>query len=86
MGPNIKCAGGAYWDFYDHHVALTEIALAEVMKKCGFTIEATKPRFLLYTMAVGRNYPTWMLRAYLKLPIVWPIFGKQFLVVGRKAG
>jgi SAM-dependent methyltransferase len=84
MGPNIKYVHGAYWDFYDHYVPLTELALAEVLKKCGFLIEAAKPRFLPYTMSTGRNYPTWMLRAYLKLPIVWPVFGRQFLVIASK--
>ena len=24
LGPNIRFIGGAYWDFWDHHVALTE--------------------------------------------------------------
>src|SRR5258708_7775671 len=60
MGPNIKYLPGAYWDFYDHHIALTELALVEVMKKCGFTIEMMKPRFLPYSMSNGRNYPVWI--------------------------
>jgi SAM-dependent methyltransferase len=85
MGPNIKFLPGAYWDFYDHHIALTELALVEVMKKCGFKIELVRPRFLPYTMSNRANYPLWMLRLYLALPAIWPVFGKQFLIVGRKA-
>jgi hypothetical protein len=27
MGPNIKFVPGAYWDFYDHHLALTKLSL-----------------------------------------------------------
>jgi SAM-dependent methyltransferase len=84
MGPNIKYVPGAYWDFYDHYIPLTELALAEVMKKCGFQIETMEPRFLPYTMSAGRSYPSWMLRVYLKLRVVWPMFGRQFLVIGRK--
>lgn len=84
MGPNIKYVTGAYWDFYDHHIALTERSLAEVMKKTGFVLERVTPRFLPYTMSDQKRYPVWLLRAYLMLPVVWPLLGKQFLVVARK--
>ncbi len=84
MGPNIRYTGGAYWDFYDHHIALTELALAEALKKCGFRIETVVARFLPYAMSTGRNYPAWILRLYLKLPLAWPVFGQQFLVIAQK--
>jgi SAM-dependent methyltransferase len=85
MGPNIKYVPGAYWDFFDHYIPLTERSLAEVLKQLGFEIEVCKGRFLPYTMSQGRTYPTWMLRAYLSFPLAWRFFGKQFLVVARKA-
>jgi SAM-dependent methyltransferase len=84
MGPNIKYVPGAYWDFFDHYLALTELSVAEVLKKTGFTIECCVARFLPYTMSVGRTYPVWMLKAYLTMPWIWRFFGKQFLVVARK--
>ena len=84
MGPNIKCVPGAYWDFYDHHIALTESSLAEVLRKCNFVMEKVTSRFLPYTMSGGKTYPVWMLRVYLNAPIVWRLFGKQFLIVARK--
>jgi SAM-dependent methyltransferase len=84
MGPNIKYVPGAYWDFYDHHIALTESSLAEVMKKCGFSMEQVIGRFLPYTMSNDKKYPLWMLRLYLLLPVCWPLFGKQFLIIARK--
>jgi len=85
MGPNIKYVPGAYWDFFDHYVELTELSLAEALSNCGFEIEWCVARFLPYTMSQGRQYPIWMLQLYLTMPAVWPIFGKQFLVVGRKS-
>jgi hypothetical protein len=85
MGPNIKYIPGAYWDFFDHYVELTELSLAEALLNCGFEIEKQVGRFLPYTMSQGSQYPVWMLRVYLALPLAWPIFGKQFLVVGRKS-
>ena len=84
MGPNIKYVAGAYWDFIDHHLPLTELSLVELMKKCGFAAECCVDRFLPYTMVESPKYPVWMLRVYLALPWVWPFLGKQFLVVGRK--
>ena len=84
MGPNIKYVPGAYWDFFDHYVQLTELSLAEALLERGFEIEKRVARFLPYTMSDGRQYPTWVLRLYLAMPAVWPVFGKQFLVVGQK--
>jgi SAM-dependent methyltransferase len=84
MGPNVKYLAGEYWDFFDHYLPLTELSLAEVLSNCGFGIERQIARFLPYTMSYGRQYPLWMVRLYLKLPLAWPFFGRQFLVVGRK--
>jgi SAM-dependent methyltransferase len=84
MGPNIKYVPGAYWDFFDHYLALTELSLGEVLEKCGFEIERSDARFLPYTMSQGTEYPLWTLKLYLAMPFVWPFFGKQFLVVARK--
>ncbi len=84
MGPNIKYVPGAYWDFFDHYLPLTELSLAEVLKKCGFRIDVCEGRFLPYTMSDGRQHPIWMLRAYLALRPTWRFLGKQFLVVAAK--
>jgi SAM-dependent methyltransferase len=84
MGPNIKYLPGAYWDFFDHYIPLTELSLTEVLTKCGFAIELCRGRFLPYTMSRGRIYPIWMLKLYLALPLTWRFFGKQFLLVARK--
>jgi SAM-dependent methyltransferase len=84
IGPNIKHLSGAYWDFFDHYLPLTELSLIEVLRKCSFEVVFCRDRFLPYTMSDGREYPTWMLRLYLKMPFVWSFFGKQFLVVAEK--
>lgn len=60
------------------------MSLAEAMRNRGFEIEQQTARFLPYSMSRGPQYPAWMVRLYLALPAAWPIFGKQFLVVGRK--
>ena len=80
----IKYLPGAYWDFFDHYLPLTELVLTEVLKKCGFKIEFCQGRFLPYTMSDGKEHPIWGLRAYLSLPVAWRIFGRQFLVIASK--
>ena len=84
MGPNVKHVPGAYWDFFDHYLPLTERSLAEVLKKCGFQIELSLGQFLPYTMSGQKGYPIWMLKTYLAMPIAWRVFGKQFLLVASK--
>jgi SAM-dependent methyltransferase len=84
LGPNVKYLSGSYWDFFDHHLPLTELSLSEAMIMAGFEVEAAIGKFLPYTMSQGRQPPLWMLHLYLGLPMAWHIFGKQFLVRARK--
>ncbi len=84
LGPNIRCLPGAYWDFFDHHIPLSERSLAECLTSAGFAIERSVARFLPYTMSGKRPPPSFAIRAYLALPLAWPLFGRQFLVVARK--
>ena len=86
LGPNIKYLPGAYWDFWDHYLPLTELSLAEGLRNRGFEIETNHARFLPYTMVNAPQYPTILLRLYLSVPILWRFFGGQFLVVARKRG
>lgn len=86
MGPNIKYVPGAYWDFWDHYLPLTEASLSEGLETNGFAIEVCQPRFLPYTMVKSREYPTCMLAFYLKMPWAWRLLGKQFLTIARKRG
>jgi SAM-dependent methyltransferase len=84
MGPNIKYLPGTYWEFWDHHLPLTENAMAEALETRGLQIEAKIARFLPYTMVNQPQYPIAFLRLYLKLRVAWPLFGRQFLVIARK--
>lgn len=84
LGPNIKYLPGAYWDFWDHYLPLTELSLREALENRGFTLEQCIGRFLPYTMAGGPRHPLWMLQLYLRLPFLWPVRGRQFLVIAGK--
>ena len=84
MGPNVRYLPGAYWDFWDHYIPLSERSLAELLALKGFEIRLQVPRFLPYSMSTGVTPPLFLVAWYLKLPFVWPWFGKQFVVVGKK--
>jgi SAM-dependent methyltransferase len=84
LGPNVKYLAGSYWDFWDHYVPLTELALKEGLELTGFRVTTCLARFLPYTMAGGFKPPTWTVSAYLRLPVLWRVFGRQFLVVAVK--
>jgi hypothetical protein len=84
LGPNIKYTKGAYWDFIDHHIPLTEASIGELMEMCGFRVTRSVPRFLPYTMSAGREYPLSFLRLYLRTPLAWRFLGSQFLVTAVK--
>jgi SAM-dependent methyltransferase len=84
LGPNIKYLEGEYWDFFDHYLPLTEMSLAELLSLSGFRVEQSTGRFLPYTMSLGYQPSLWKVRLFLKFPILWRIFGRQFLVIGKK--
>lgn len=83
LQPNIRFVGGAYWDFLDHRMPLTERSLAEAARLSGFTVETLIPRFLPYTTK-GRlpSHPL-LVRAYLRAPLVWRLLGRQTLLIAR---
>ncbi len=85
LGPNVRYVPGAYWDFWDHHVPLSDRTVAEVLELSGFRVERRIAQFLPFTMAEGPAVPLAFVKAYVHLPIVWPLFGRQFLVVARAA-
>ena len=84
MGPNISILKGKYWDFWDHHVALSDQSLGELLQIHDFTIEHSYSKFLPYNMVRVKERPLILVSLYLRFPISWKLFGKQFLIVARK--
>ena len=85
MGPNISILKGRYWDFWDHHVALSEQSISELLEINRFKIKKSVSQFLPYNMVRVKKRPLFLLKLYLKMPLAWKIFGKQFLVTAKKA-
>ncbi len=84
LQPNVRLVGGAYWDFIDHKVALTERSLLEAAELAGIDTEKVVTRFLPFTTKSRFPQSEWLVRAYLSFPPAWRLLGKQTLYVGRR--
>jgi Methyltransferase domain len=84
MGPNFVYCTRHYFDFADHTVALSHLAVEEHLYAAGFEIERVIPRFLPYTITGRMPSPPALVRVYLRMPPVWRVLGKQFLLVARR--
>ena len=85
MGPNVRLLPGAYWDFWDHYIPLTDSSLGEALENRAFQIKRKDPAFLPYTMAGKKPVPLPLITLYLAMPWSWRFLGKQFLLISAKA-
>jgi SAM-dependent methyltransferase len=84
MGPNYRYAAREYWDCADHYLALTDVAVEEHLYAAGLEPGKSIPRFLPYSFR-GRLPPSpGLTAAYLRMPLLWRLLGKQFLVVAER--
>jgi SAM-dependent methyltransferase len=81
MGPNFRYCAREYFDFADHTLALTHVAVEEHLYSAGFEIDRVIPRFIPYSFRSRMPQAPMLVRAYLRLPLAWRLLGKQFLVV-----
>ncbi|MBS2966671.1 class I SAM-dependent methyltransferase, partial [Actinocrinis puniceicyclus] len=66
--PNLRFLPGSYWDYFDHHLPLTDRSLVEGMRMAGFEPDRVIPRFLPYTVKDSPlTVRPWLVRTYLKL-------------------
>ena len=84
MGPNIRALPGAYWDFWDHIVPISDRSLSELLENMDFDVVDLVPRFLPYTTRTWIPKHPLLVQLYLKVPLAWRIMGKQFLIRARK--
>jgi SAM-dependent methyltransferase len=85
LQPNVRLVKGAYWDFIDHKVPLTEKSLVEAAGLAGLRPLHVVTRFLPYTTKSALPQHPALVRAYLRLRPAWLLVGKQTLFVAEKA-
>jgi len=83
LQPNIRYLPGRYWDYFDHHTPLTHLSMVEAMRLAGLAPVEVVPRFLPYTVKETRAPSALLVRAYLRLRVLWPLFGRQMFIVAR---
>jgi SAM-dependent methyltransferase len=84
LQPNIRLVGAAYWDFLDHHTALTEKSLQEAAELAGFTTTEVITRFLPFTTKSRLPQAPALVRWYLRFPPAQWLLGKQTLYIGER--
>lgn len=82
--PNIRLAFNEYWDYFDHHVALSDRSLTEAVKLAGYRPVKVIPAFLPFSTKGAVRQLVFLFRVYMSLPFLWRFFGKQTLVVAEK--
>ncbi|OGG03302.1 hypothetical protein A2W14_02835 [Candidatus Gottesmanbacteria bacterium RBG_16_37_8] len=84
LNPNIRFSTATYWDYFDHLTPVSDRSVSEVLKALGFQIEVNIPRFVPNTIKDSLPKSPTLVKLYLKLPFLFPIFGKQMFIVARK--
>jgi SAM-dependent methyltransferase len=85
LQPNIRFVGGKYWDFFDHHLPLTDRSVVEALELIGFRVTEVRPRFLPYTTKSRLPQSPLLIRLYLTVPLVHRVVGEQAWIVGMKS-
>lgn len=84
LGPNYRYCSRTYWDFADHWVALTHLAIEEHLAAADFEVIEMHPRFLPFSFTGRLPASRRLADIYLRTPIAWRLLGKQFLVIARR--
>ncbi|MDO8662428.1 MAG: class I SAM-dependent methyltransferase [Candidatus Omnitrophota bacterium] len=82
--PNIRYVGHKYWDFIDHGLPLTHLGMREALLMHHYSLVKLVPKFLPYTTKSCFPKSQYLLKIYLKLPILWRIFGTQMFIIAEK--
>lgn len=85
LQPNIKYVNGGYWDFFDHKIPLTDLALIEIAEQYDLMVVERIAKFLPYTTKSSLPKHPLLVSAYLKMmPISGKLFGAQSFLVFKK--
>lgn len=84
LQPNIRFCYKDYWNFFDHITPLDDRSLAEAVETNGFKIVESRPKFLPYSAKSKFPKNVFLIRLYLKVPILHYIFGKQAFISAQK--
>lgn len=84
LNPNIRFSTSDYWDYFDHLTPVSDRSVVEVLEALGYKIDVCIPKFVPNTIKDRLPKSPFLVKLYLKLPFLFPIFGKQMFIVARK--
>lgn len=84
LQPNIRFCYKDYWNFFDHITPLDDQSLAEALETNGFKVIESRAKFLPYTTKSKLPKVIFLIKLYLKLPVMHYIFGKQAFICVQK--
>jgi len=85
LQPNIRFVRKDYWMFWDHITPIDDRALVECMNILGYKINLCIPRFLPYTTSSFLPVSMTLLKIYLRIPLLYKIFGGQAFIIASKS-
>ncbi len=85
LGPNFRYCARHYFDFADHSLPMSHLAVVEHLYAARFDPVLVVPRYLPISFRGRFPASATLARLYLKLPLMWRVLGKQFLIVARKS-
>jgi SAM-dependent methyltransferase len=84
LQPNIRYCVKDFWMFFDHITPLDDRSIREALEISGFSVKECIPRFLPYSTKSKLPKSLMGVRIYLKLPILWKLFGAQAFIRAKK--
>jgi len=84
LQPNIRFCAKDYWMFFDHITPIDDRALEEICNLNGLKLTQRILKFLPYTTKSRVPKDLLLVKLYLRLPLIWSLFGKQSLLVFEK--
>lgn len=84
LQPNIRFSYKDYWMFFDHITPIDDRALEEVFALTGFSLKKRVLRFVPFTTQSRYPAKAFLVKIYIRVPLLWHIFGKQTFLIFQK--
>jgi SAM-dependent methyltransferase len=83
LNPNIRFSTANYWDYFDHLIPVSDRSIIEVLEALNYRIELCIPGFVPNTIKDRLPKHPLLVKIYLHLPFLYPIFGRQMFIIAR---
>lgn len=84
LQPNIRFLTSDFWMFFDHVTPIDDRALEELFLTQDFFLKKRVLKFLPFTTKSSLPKSSFLIKLYLRLPLLWLIFGKQSFLIFEK--